>query len=65
MADSPLDLDALPYIDYDPDEATKNSVSRMIEEEMRTFKPKDYLSHLEMPETTFAVCTLVFIGVPT
>ena len=49
-------LDALPYVDVQIDQVPqmKEYVQHLIQEEMKTFKPRDYISHLPSPELTFA-----------
>jgi hypothetical protein len=47
-------LDALPYIDIHY-EGMKDKVHSLIEQEMRTFSPPNYLAHYEELELKFAV----------
>mmetsp|Transcript_31837 Transcript_31837/g.77594 ORF Transcript_31837/g.77594 Transcript_31837/m.77594 type:complete len:214 (+) Transcript_31837:45-686(+) len=45
-------LDGLPYIDTEyADPKMREEVDRMIKEEMRMFRPPDYLASLPMPQT--------------
>ena len=48
-------LDALPYIDPKRSANLKSQVKFMVEEEMKSFEPVDYLAHLPLPETKLLV----------
>lgn len=43
-------LDALPYYDTIKDSELKDQVDQLIKNEMKQFKPKNYLEHLPYPE---------------
>ena len=50
MAMAEVSLDALPYVDtLIKDAGMQDAVNRLIEAEMKTFKPRDYLVHLTGP----------------
>eukprot|EP00954_Amorphochlora_amoebiformis_P023588 1361004-Amorphochlora_amoeboformis.AAC.1 len=45
-------LDGLPYIDKEySNPALKSLVDKMVKEEMRSFRPPDYLASMPMPDT--------------
>eukprot|EP01012_Entosiphon_sulcatum_P018607 TRINITY_DN2335_c0_g1_i1.p1 TRINITY_DN2335_c0_g1~~TRINITY_DN2335_c0_g1_i1.p1 ORF type:complete len:214 (+),score=51.56 TRINITY_DN2335_c0_g1_i1:25-666(+) len=46
----PVLVDALPYFDEPPSAEMRLYVDRLVEEEMATFQPPDYLARLPMPE---------------
>lgn len=50
-------LDGLPYIDlrYGDDEESRAEAKELIEAEMRTFQPRDYLASLPLPSFSFEV----------
>lgn len=52
---SNVDIDALPYVDQQMEtiDQMKAYVDHLIAEEMKTFAPRDYLSHLPEPELQF------------
>ena len=52
---SNVDIDALPYVDQQMEtiEQMKAYVDHLVAEEMKTFAPRDYLSHLPEPELKF------------
>ena len=49
------DIDALPYIDQQMEQVDqmKQYVDHLVQEEMKTFAPRDYISHLPRPELKF------------
>jgi pre-mRNA-splicing factor SPF27 len=53
---SNVDIDALPYIDQQMEhiDQMKQYVDHLIAEEMKTFAPRDYISHLPEPELKLA-----------
>ena len=53
---SNVDIDALPYIDQQMEhiDQMKQYVDHLISEEMKTFAPRDYISHLPEPELKLA-----------
>ena len=52
---SNVDIDALPYVDQQMEtiDQMKAYVDHLVAEEMKTFAPRDYLSHLPEPELKF------------
>lgn len=46
-------LDALPYIDEARTPEQKAEVDKLIQEEMRTFKPRGYMDHLPAPKVRY------------
>jgi len=52
-------LDALPYIDPERSAELIRQVKLMVEEEMKSFEPIDYLAHLPLPETTMLNSELI------
>jgi pre-mRNA-splicing factor SPF27 len=52
---SNVDIDAMPYVDQQMEtiEQMKAYVDHLVAEEMKTFAPRDYLSHLPEPELKF------------
>ena len=49
------DIDALPYIDQQYTDAARSEVESLIQAELKTFKPKDYLAPWPMHEPDFEV----------
>ena len=52
---SNVDIDALPYVDQQMEniDQMKAYVDHLVAEEMKTFAPRDYLSHMPEPELKF------------
>ena len=52
-----VEVDALPYVDthYDSVPGMKKRVDALIQAELKTFKPKDYLAPWKMHEVSFEV----------
>lgn len=55
-----LDIDALPYVD-EYDTAMQQTVAKLIEQEMKTFRPPNYLQDLPPVEVNFKVCGFITI----
>jgi len=46
-------VNALPYIDEEPDPKFKDKLNSMIKEEMRGMPKRDYLERLQIPQTPY------------